>query len=125
MYRVKGVSMGKSFSSLFSAAVIAAMCGTASAFTLSGTVTDNGGKAIKDADVKLLKRNKATTTDEQGKFFFQETTTGFEQARSAGGFSLSNGVLNFTQNGNSPVQVKIFDMVGNQVFAQTTRNNPF
>lgn len=111
--------MGKSFSSLFSAAVIAAMCGTASAYTLNGTVTTNDGKAIQGADVKLLKRNKATSTDEQGKFSFHETTIGIAQARSAGGFSLSNGVLNFTQNGNSPVQVKVFDMVGNQVFAQT------
>ena len=62
--------MGKSFSSLFSAAVIAAMCGTASAYTLNGTVTTNDGKAIQGADVKLLKRNKATSTDEQGKFSF-------------------------------------------------------
>jgi poly(3-hydroxybutyrate) depolymerase len=32
---------------------------------------------------------------------------------------MNNGVLNFSQNGSNPVQVKIFDMVGNQVFAQT------
>lgn len=111
--------MGKQFSTLLSAALVAALCSSVSAYTLSGTVTDNGGKAIQGADVKLLKRNKATTTDEQGKFTFQEQTIGLAQARSAGGFSVTNGVLNFTQNGSNPVQVKIFDMVGNQVFAQT------
>ena len=111
--------MGKQFSTLLSTALVAALCGTASAYTLNGTVTGKDGKAIQGADVKLLKRNKSTTTDEQGKFTFQEETIGLTQARSAGGFSVTNGVLNFTQNGNTPVQVKIFDMVGNQVFAQT------
>lgn len=111
--------MGKQFSTLLSTALVAALCGTASAYTLNGTVTGKDGKAIQGADVKLLKRNKSTTTDEQGKFTFQEETIGLTQARSAGGFSVTNGVLNFTQNGSTPVQVKIFDMVGNQVFAQT------
>ena len=111
--------MGKSFSTLLSAAFLATLCGTASAYTLKGTVLTKDGKAIQDADVKLLKRNKATTTDEQGKFTFQETSTLINAARSAGSFSLTNGVLNFSQSGNSPVQIKIFDMVGNQVFAQT------
>ncbi len=115
----KGVSMGKQFSTLLSAALVAALCGTASAYTLSGTVTDKDGKAIQGADIKLIKKNKSTTTDAQGKFTFKEETIGLTQARSAGGFSVTNGVLNFTQNGSNPVQVKIFDMVGNQVFAQT------
>jgi poly(3-hydroxybutyrate) depolymerase len=111
--------MGKQFSTLLTTALVAALCGTASAYTLNGTVTDKDGKAIQGADVKLIKKNKATKTDEQGKFTFQEQTIGLAQARSAGGFSVTNGVLNFTQSGNSPIQVKIFDMVGNQVFAQT------
>ena len=111
--------MGKKFSALLSTALVAALCGTASAYTLNGTVTGKDGKAIQGAKVKLLKRNKATTTDEQGKFTFQETSTHLNTARSAGSFSMNNGVLNFSQNGSNPVQVKIFDMVGNQVFAQT------
>jgi poly(3-hydroxybutyrate) depolymerase len=111
--------MGKHLTTLFSAALVTAFCGTASAYTLNGTVLTKDDKAIQDAKVKLLKRNKATTTDEQGKFTFQETSTHLNTARSAGSFSMNNGVLNFAQNGNAPVQVKIFDMVGNQVFAQT------
>ena len=94
--------MGKQFSTLLSAALVAALCGTASAYTLSGTVTDKDGKAIQGADVKLIKKNKSTTTDAQGEFTFKEETIGLTQARSAGGFSVINGVLNFTQNGSNP-----------------------
>ena len=64
--------MGKHLSTLFSTALVAALCGTASAYTLTGTVTGKDGKAIQGADVKLIKRNKATTTDSQGKFTFKE-----------------------------------------------------
>ena len=108
---------------LFTAACLLAFCGMASAYTLNGTVTTKDGKAIQGADVKLLKSNKATTTDEQGKFTFQELPSHLSAVRSAGNFSLTNGVLNFSQNGNTPVQVKIFDMVGNQVFAQTLQGS--
>ncbi len=111
--------MGKNLSALLSTALVAALCGTASAYTLNGTVTGKDGKAIQGADVKLIKRNKSTTTDEQGKFTIEETSTHLNATRSAGNFSMNNGVLNFSQNGSNPVQVKIFDMVGNQVFAQT------
>jgi poly(3-hydroxybutyrate) depolymerase len=114
--------MGKSFSKLLSAAMITALCGTASA-NLTGTVTSTDGKAIEGADVTLLKRNKSTTTDSQGKFSFDQLTKMIEASRSAGSFSLTNGVLNFSQNGSSPVQVKIFDLVGNQVFAQTLQGS--
>ena len=55
----KGVSMGKQFSTLLSAALVAALCSSASAYTLSGTVTDKDGKAIQGADVKLIKKNKS------------------------------------------------------------------
>ena len=108
---------------LFTAACLLAFCGYASAYTLNGTVTTKDGKAIQGADVKLVKKNKATTTDEQGKFTFKEESAHLNAVRSAGSFSLSNGVLNFSQNGYSPVQVKIFDMVGNQVFAQTLQGS--
>lgn len=108
---------------LFTAACLLAFCGYASAYTLNGTVTTKDGKAIQGADVKLVKKNKATTTDEQGKFTFKEESAHLNAVRSAGSFSLTNGVLNFSQNGNSPVQVKIFDLVGNQVFAQTLQGS--
>lgn len=108
---------------LFTAACFFAFCGMASAYTLTGTVTTKDGKAIQGADVKLLKKNKATTTDEQGKFTFQEESSHLNVARSAGHFSLANGVLSFSQNGSTPVQVKIFDMVGNQVFARTLQGS--
>ena len=108
---------------LFTAACLLAFCGYASAYTLNGTVTTKDGKAIQGADVKLVKKNKATTTDEQGKFTFKEESAHLNAVRSAGSFSLTNGILNFSQNGNSPVQVKVFDLVGNQVFAQTLQGS--
>jgi len=108
---------------LITAACLLAFCGMSSAYTLNGTVTTKDGNAIQGADVKLLKRNKATTTDAQGKFTFKEESAHLNAARSAGNFSLANGVLNFTQSGTTPVQVKIFDMVGNQVFAQTLQGS--
>ena len=108
---------------LFTAACLLAFCGYASAYTLNGTVTTKDGKAIQGADVKLVKKNKATTTDEQGKFTFKEESAHLNAVRSAGSFSLNNGVLSFSQNGSTPVQVKVFDMVGNQVFAQTLQGS--
>ena len=82
---------------LFTAACLLAFCGYASAYTLNGTVTTKDGKAIQGADVKLVKKNKATTTDEQGKFTFKEESAHLNAVRSAGSFSLTNGVLNFSQ----------------------------
>ena len=58
--------------SFISAACIAALCTTSFAYTISGTVSDEEGKAIKDASVSLLKEGKTATTDDQGKFTIHE-----------------------------------------------------
>ena len=42
------------------------------AYTLSGTVSDDNGQAVSGAQVSLIKENKSTTTDEQGKFTIHE-----------------------------------------------------
>ena len=116
--------MGTRISSLLSAATLAALCGTASAYTLNGTVTGKDGQAVQGAEAELLIKGKSTTTDSQGKFtIHEEDVTGLQTPRSAGGFSLTNGVLNFAQAGNSPVQVKVFDMMGNQVFNKTLQGS--
>lgn len=116
--------MGTRISSLLSAATLAALCGTASAYTLNGTVTGKDGQAVQGAEAELLIKGKSTTTDSQGKFTIHEDDeTGLRAPRSAGGFSLTNGVLNFAQAGNSPVQVKVFDMMGNQVFNKTLQGS--
>ena len=116
--------MGTRISSLLSAATLAALCGTASAYTLNGTVTGKDGQAVQGAEAELLIKGKSTTTDSQGKFTIHEDDeTGLRASRSAGSFSLTNGVLNFAQAGNSPVQVKVFDMMGNQVFNKTLQGS--
>lgn len=117
--------MGKSFSSLFSAAVIAAMCGTASAYTLNGTVSDDHGQAIKDVDVSLLKEGKTTKTDDKGEFTIHEDEDSITLAihpafkNAVGYININNGILSYSQSSTSPVQVKIYNSLGNQVFTKT------
>lgn len=116
--------MGKPFSTLFTTAMIAAMCGTASAFTLSGTVYDDTDNPIQGADVKLMKRNMETETDAKGFFTFTgKDISGIQESRKVGSFSLNNGILNFSQGSNAPVNVKVFDLVGNQVYNKTLQGS--
>ncbi|MBQ1824251.1 MAG: T9SS type A sorting domain-containing protein, partial [Fibrobacter sp.] len=108
------------------AAVVAALSTAASAYTVSGTVADESGVAIGNADVTLVKENKATKTDAEGKFTIHEDEnvepppTGiFASSTTPGFISINSGILSFNQGANSPVQVRIFDLMGNQVFKQT------
>lgn len=117
--------MGKKFSALFSTAIVAALCGTASAYTLKGTVTDDHGQAIKDVNVSLLKEGKTTKTDDKGEFTIHEDedsiTTAIHPAfkNAVGYININNGILSYSQSSTSPVQVKIYNSLGNQVFTKT------
>ena len=117
--------MGKSISALCSAAFVAALCGTASAYTLTGTVISDDNSPVKDAKVSLTNLNQTATTDASGKFTIHEDEDGMaiRNAHKAGSFSLNNGILSFSQGASTPVQVKVFDMVGNQVFNKTLQGN--
>ena len=109
-------------SSLFTAACLFAFCGTASAYTISGTVSNNQGKALNGVSVSLLKEGKTATTDDQGKFTIheeEEAITRNPTATTPGYISINSGILSYHQSGNSPVQVNIFDPLGNKVFSQT------
>ena len=64
--------MGEGYRALFTTAVFTAFCSMSFAYTLTGTVSDTGGGAVKGADVVLLSKGKSTTTDSVGKFIFQE-----------------------------------------------------
>lgn len=93
---------------------------TASAFTLTGTVTDDAGSPVSGALVKLLVNGDSTSTDQDGKFTIKEED---QLALHSGGFvpghiDIVDGVLRFSQSSNAPVQVSIFDMVGNLVLRQ-------
>ena len=95
---------------------------TAFAYTVDGKVTDENGKAIGGAQVTLVKENKTATTDNKGKFSIheEEETIGLNAASSLPGYiSINSGILSYRQNGSAPVQVGIFDPLGNKVFSQT------
>ena len=107
---------------LFTAACLLAFCGGASAYTVSGTVSDDQGNAIKGATASLLKEGKSATTDDQGKFTIHEDEeTGIRPnaGATAGFIGINNGILSYSQNGSKPVQVAIFNSLGNRVFSQT------
>ena len=121
--------MRRSFS-IFFPIVLATAFSTAFAYTVSGTVKDNSNKAIAGAAITLIKENKSTVTDTDGKFTIHEdevspgdtitTPPDAIHAAVAPGFiSINSGILSFSQSGNSPVKVRIFDLMGNQVFKQT------
>ena len=111
--------------SFFTTACLLAFCGVASAYTVSGTVSDDQGKGLSGASVSLLKEGKTAMTDDQGKFTIHEDEqdsamgiySGFRN--SVGYIGVSNGILSYSQSSTSPVQVKIFNSLGNQVFKKT------
>ena len=101
--------------SFVTAACVAALCTTSFAYTISGTVSDDQGKLIKDVDVTLLKEGKTTKTDDQGKFTIHEDEiTGLNQSykNSVGYIGINNGILSYSQSSTSPVQVKIYNSLG-------------
>ena len=105
---------------------------TAFAYTVSGMVADENGQAITGAKVSLVKENKSTKTDEAGKFTIHEDeqeivtpppTDAISATHAPGFISINSGILSYSQNGSKPIQVKIFDAVGNQVFKQTLQGS--
>ena len=95
--------------SFVTAACVAALCSTSFAYTISGKVSDDQGKALKDVDVSLLKEGKTAKTDDEGKFTIHEDeNVGIHPAykNSVGYISINNGILSYSQSSTSPVQVK-------------------
>ena len=107
-----------------SAALIAALGTTASAYTVSGTVKDDAGQAIANADVTLVKENKSAKTGVDGAFTIHEDEAvepppdAIAASAAPGYISINSGILSFSQSGNTPVSVRIFDLMGNEVFKQ-------
>ena len=114
--------MKKAFFFVFPVALIAAFS-TASAYTLSGTVKNEAGTPISGATVQLLLKGKSATTDSDGKFTIEQKTdtiVGLHgNSLTPGYLSYASGILHFAQSPNTPVQVSIFDMAGNQILRQT------
>ena len=104
------------------AAMAIAMVASAQAFTLTGKVSDESGKAIEKASVELIKNALKTTTDSKGEFKFvkEDSTIGIHTVRPRLGYvSVMNGVLSYSQSTNEPVRVQIFDAVGTRVLNET------
>ena len=85
-----------------SAALIAALGTTASAYTVSGTVKDDAGQAIANADVTLIKENKSAKTDTDGAFTIHEDEAvepppdAIAAAAAPGYISINSGMLSFS-----------------------------
>ena len=110
--------MKKAFFFVFPMALITAFS-TASAFKLTGTVTDESGAPVSGALVKLLAKGDSTQTDKDGKFTIQEDQTSLPSGSfKPGHITINDGILRYAQSSNTPVQVSIFDMVGNRVLRQ-------
>ena len=94
---------------------------TANAFTLTGKVSDDGGKAIRGAEVLLVQKGLNAKTDASGAFTIHQDEEPLPLANkvSVGFLSVNNGVLSFSQGQNSPVQVQIFDVFGNRLLNET------
>ena len=92
----------------------------ASAFTLTGTVTDEADAPVAGAAVKLLANGGSATTGQDGKFTIHtEDKLGLSTGNfTPGHIDIVDGVLRFAQSSNATVQVSIFDMVGNLVLRQ-------
>ena len=110
---------------IFTTACLLAFCGVASAYTITGTVSDEQGKAIKGASVNLIKEDKTATTDDKGKFTIHEEEVGIKSAirNSIGYISINNGILSYSQSSTQPVQVKIYNSLGHQVFKKTLQGS--
>lgn len=108
----------KTFSSVLPFALAATLGSSAFAFSLSGTVKNEAGEPIKDAQVTLVKHAQSTLTDADGIFSFLNGA-GLASSQSIGFININNGVLQYSQSTREPVQVRIFDMMGNQVLNKT------
>lgn len=102
---------------------VALSASMANAFILTGNVSDESGKAVKGANVALIKNNVSTTTDGVGSFTLRDTPIGgtdaIQQVANPGFVGVNNGVLSYTQSSSSPVQVQIFDAMGFSVMSKT------
>ena len=110
---------------LIATASLLAFCGLASAYTITGSVSDSQGNALEGASVSLLKEGKSTTTDSQGKFTIHEDESDAIHAygNSVGYIGVNGGVLSYSQSSSSPVHVRIFNSLGNQVFGTTLQGS--
>ena len=107
------------YSFLGSVIAVLFLLSSASAYTVTGVVKSDEGKAVSGADVLLLNKGKSATTDANGEFTLHEDEVPDAipsySASTPGFISIQGSVLSYSQSGNDLVQVQIFDLMGNQL----------
>lgn len=103
--------------SLGLAAIIAALSSTTFAYTVEGTVSDEGGQAVSGAKVSLLKEGKSAQTDASGKFSIHEDEVQPADSTKDNPKDTSSTAIRYLGQYNmiATAQVKVFDMTGHQV----------
>ena len=100
-------------------AVLLLLSLSAYAYTLQGKVVDESGSPISGANALLLSKNKSAVTDANGDFKIEEASLALQTDKSpSGSWSLHQGTLSISVSSATPLQVKVFDLVGNEVLSK-------
>lgn len=107
----------KKFQTLFAWLLLLSMA--AYSYSLQGKVVDENGNPISGAKATLLSKNKEALTDANGEFLIEEAQVSLTTGKiPVGSWALQNGVLSISSNSTASFQVKIFDLVGNEIFSK-------
>jgi len=88
-------------------------------YTLQGKVVDENGGPVSGAKASLLSQNKETLTDANGEFRIEEAELSLQAKKNpVGSWTLQNGILSISSNSATPFQIKIFDLVGNEILSK-------
>ena len=97
------------------------LLGSANAYTVSGVIKSDAGSAVSGAMVLLQNKGISAVTDANGGFTIHEDETpeAIHSYASPNFLSVQGSVLTYSQNGSEPVQVQIFDLMGNKLLNTT------
>ena len=97
------------------------LLGSANAYTVSGVVKSDSGSAVSGANVLLQSKGISAITDANGEFTLHEDEIPetIHSYASPSFLSVKGSVLTYSQNGSEPVQVQIFDLMGNKLLSTT------
>lgn len=101
---------------------ILAFCSLVYSYRLQGTVLDESGNPVAGAKVLLLSKNKSAVTEAMGKFEIQEEETALQVHKiGAPSWSLQGGILCVFMSTPLPFQVKVLDLMGNEMLSENRR----
>lgn len=110
------------YSFLGSAIAVLFLLSSVNAYTVTGFVKSDEGNAVSGAKALLLNKGKSAITDANGEFTLHEDEVPDAipsySASTPGFISIQGSVLSYSQSGNDLVQVRIFDLMGNQLLSR-------